>query len=162
MRHLTDRAGRTLPRRGKSLAVAVDWEDKCPYLERETLPKEHIFPKIEKHIFNFGDYGFVDEKEYNSFVEKIENWTFLHARLNNYIKNYLIFDKAPFYKDQSGRYNMLENQILNPSFNVEMTSKIGEEITQLSRLLGGNSSPLYRILLELRGLEIAIFAANRF
>jgi len=132
------------------------------FSEENTLQLEHIFPRTEKPTFNMVDFGFADEKDYNSFVEKIENWTFLHERLNKNVGNNLIFDKAPVYKDQPGWFNKLDNQKLDPSFDVEMTSIVGEEIAQLSGLLGGNSSPLYRTLLELRGLEIAIFAANRF
>ena len=116
----------------------------------ENLALEHIFPVHPTTVPS--PYGFdASQTEYERFISGLANRTFLDSTLNGMIQNHLPPDKAlPYHMQSSGQYSVpLTNQ-------VRSTTEIGRIFRAIQ------DDRLYKSSLEVRGLELAIFAAERF
>lgn len=114
---------------------------------------EHIFVRDASVYRNsFSQFGFVDESNYRDFVYKWGNLTFLEKSLNSSISNKEINHKAEYYRDfcKNGRTSIKDICIL------------GEDLCQIDLLAGREPTPAYRLYLEIRELDIKLFAYKRF
>jgi len=123
------------------------------------LSIEHIFPQektveISKYLY---EYGFKDEKEYDSFVtEHPGNWILIRKNLNSKLKNASPLDKGvmytSFFKKKEGKEECIIRSVGN----------LGEDLRSLSFLTKNKPSPAFKYLLEIRYLELTLFLFNRF
>lgn len=113
------------------------------------ITMEHIFPQTPKKDFIFKEWGFRDEEEYEGFKNKSYNLALLEggspqAQAGN---QPIIVIKSNVYKTQN---------------LVKSTKKLGDILGEVAIRMKNNISPLYRTRLELRSIELALFAIERF
>lgn len=116
-----------------------------------SLQIEHIFPqepaKLPYDYFSAN----ITMPEYDSFVSRLGNQTYLDGSLNSSIKHNLPSIKTQAYVTQS------HNNIVVPLANkVKSTISIGQDFSSIT------DSHHYKTYLELREIEFAIFATKRF
>jgi len=120
----------------------------------KNIEVEHIFsrdPEIYKGRFR--DYGFLDEADYRDFVDSSwGNRTFLEKSLNSLASNKPISDKATNYKDFCKEYKTYIKDIC----------KLGDDLSKIDNLAKRTPTPAYRLYLEIRELDIKLFAYIRF
>ena len=113
---------------------------------------EHIFPQ-KLTVWPPGGYfpSHVTPFDYDKWITKIGNLVYLDGSLNESIKHSLPEIKAGAYVNQS------HNKIVVPHRNqVQTAIGIGKDFNQI------NETQFFRLYLELRSVELAIFAAKRF
>lgn len=115
---------------------------------------EHIFAKEGfRSLHSPAAYGFT-ENEYENLVESVGNIIPIHARLNSSIGKLPVLDKANHYVTQQliggdFAYPVGANaQIFNPS-----AVAVGERLKKL-----GSDFQAHRLLIEMRSLELGIYA----
>lgn len=113
---------------------------------------EHIFPQEPTPKPPRGYFpSHVTAFDYDKWITKIGNLVYLDGSLNESIKKNLPEIKASAYVDQS------HNKIVVPPENRVHTSiDVGKNFDQIK------NTQFFRIYLELRNVELAIFAAKRF
>jgi len=126
------------------------WE----YIEERRLEEEHIFPKEldSSTEHNLKILGFNSTDDYKQFKEKMGNKTLLERRLNASIGNNPIFDKAVSYK----------NFCNNNETKIKDICKLGEDLYKLIQYSNNQLNPSFRWYLELRDIELKVFAYKRF
>ena len=123
------------------------------------LSIEHIFPQektveISRHLH---EYGFKDEKEYDTFVtDNKGNWILIRKNLNSKLRNASPLDKGimytSFFEKKKGKEDCIIRSVKN----------LGEDLKYLSFLTKNKPSPAFKYLLEIRYLELTNFLFNRF
>ena len=118
----------------------------------KSLHIEHIFPQTPTVNPPNGYFpNHVTAFDYDKWITKIGNLVYLDGSLNESIKHSLPEIKANSYVSQS------HNKIVVPPDNQVQTSiNIGKDFNHI------NDTQFFRIYLELRIIELAIFAAKRF
>lgn len=118
----------------------------------KNLQIEHIFSQnINPIISSLKNYGFMDAEDYQKFSELIGNKIFLDSSLNSSIKDQPIHVKAHAYQTQSYART-------NVSSHNQTQSSI-----EIGNILLSITNPLhYKIYLEIRQIELVLFALQRF
>ncbi|RUM57892.1 MAG: hypothetical protein DSY60_03350, partial [Persephonella sp.] len=120
------------------------------------IEEEHIFAKDinDTAINNLEKYGFKNLDEYYDFIYIYGNRTFLEKRFNASIGNDDILNKASYYK------NFCENN--TDKTEIKDICKLGKELNEIAQYSNSQPNPAFKYYLEIRDLEIKIFAYKRF
>lgn len=144
-------------RNSDAYRLALDFEASkgrhWPILDKDAV--EHIFAgNGYLALGNAPAYGFLLESKYNELVNSVGNIMPLDNRLNGSIGNKPPIDKATYYISQ----NLVNGTtVLPPGMNANDYSPSAVEVgTRLSNL--GYDYAAHRLLVELRTLELAVFA----
>jgi hypothetical protein len=103
--------------------------------------------------FDFRIYGFADETEYNRFIWRSGNLTFLPKGCNASLGSSPLNLKATEYVNCGGHPNGSGRDVAS---NLAIVKKLGQDIQPIS------NTKAYRNALEIRSVELAIFCLRRF